>query len=265
LVEQIFTSPTTQYPTSVSSTRSWNGEGIPVSTQTETFRNPFKPISISTQTGVIPITPLEQHPDFFRTMTGVQAFEKAQAEEAVEKVESEKRQMASEVALMNDFISTFMFDRFKVPIDMAEELNTLLQMTKNLELDSKGKLRKDSPYNQDLYRDIDNWMDRAVQAGAANRRVSISDWSRFLGTILEFILGKNILGPRKGQVKKKTKEKLKVLKKNLLDENALQVNTNIPRVRGPKAPTRTDFPPIQKSNVSTTNIIEDKRRRRGRG
>jgi len=42
----------------------------------------------------------------------------------------------------------------------------------------------------------------------------------------------------------------------------LSINTNVPRVRGPRAPTRTTFPAVNKANVSTANILSGSRRRR---
>lgn len=42
----------------------------------------------------------------------------------------------------------------------------------------------------------------------------------------------------------------------------LSINTNVPRVKGPRAPTRTTFPAVNRSNVSTANILSGSRRRR---
>ncbi len=49
---------------------------------------------------------------------------------------------------------------------------------------------------------------------------------------------------------------------NLKSKASLQVDTNIPRVSGPRAPTRETFPELNRSNVSTANIVAGSRRRR---
>ena len=172
-----------------------------------------------------------------------------------------------------------MYSRFKVPPEMAQELATLMEMAKKVEVDSEGNIRKDSQYNSDIYRDLGNWMDRAVQAGVQMRNLNISDWT-------EFLKNRNLGFRSKGRVSKKTKDKIKVLKKGLQDfeqpdkgkkrkaqdelenkkakipKRSLEINTNVKRVQGPKAPTRTDFPELNKSDVSTANIIGGSRRGR---
>lgn len=85
--------------------------------------------------------------------------------------------------LKQDFINNFLYTKFKVPIEMDEELQTILNSLTRVEgtfKDGKFSLRKDSEYNQDMYNQLNDWLNRAVQAGVQIREFNHADVTNLL-------------------------------------------------------------------------------------
>jgi hypothetical protein len=233
---------------------------------------------------------ITQHPDFFETVEGLLDSIENDTKEKVARAEFQAN-------LQKDFINTFLYSKFKVPPEMDEQLFLIIESAKNCEftVDENGKvvLRKDSEYNQDIFKQLDAWMDVASAAGAQRREMTIDDATKLIEKEVSFIvkrynlkrkilatdgkLEKRIkLTPQVPQVpegvismlKKERRDRAK-RKKGIkptesqdmeIEKPSLKINTNVAKVKGPRAPTKPKFPPIDKSNIAATNIVNQKRR-----
>ena len=252
------------------------------------------------QTGPYPIT---QHPEFFDIIQGVIAFEQQEYQRqlnAAERTIAEERFLKE----MNEqFIKTFLHGHFKVPVDMAEELAFLMGMLRRVEghyENGRFVLDPQSQYNRDLFNNFDEWLRNAAAAGQRVKLFSIGDVTSM---IEDYINRKDIPKRGRGVTKKKKAPKSNLnprIRRDNLDprlsrdmngissetmagvtrrypENlptqqprrnrnpqGLTINTNVPRRRGPRAPTTATQPEPDTSQITAANIVPGRRQRKNR-
>jgi hypothetical protein len=167
--------PTRAYGTTV---QAFNAVVTPVKTKTET---PVKTETFETQTETFDI---KQDPEFLKVVTGIAAYERALAEEEISKIKKQKALAEFQAGLTTDFLNTFLYGKFKVPIEMSEELSLIMKAAQRVEgsLDKKGNfiLRTDSQYNNDIQQQLNDWLDTAAAAGIQKREYTMDDVTEML-------------------------------------------------------------------------------------
>ncbi len=151
-------------------------------------RQPFNavvtPVKMESKVEAVQTEPIDikKEAEFLKTVTGIAAYEKAMAEEKISKMEKEKAMSDFQANFVQDFLNTFLYSKFKVPVSMAEELNLIIQAAKKVEgsVDKDGKfvLRQDSQYNKDIEEQLNDWLDTAVASGIQTRQYTIDDISK---------------------------------------------------------------------------------------
>jgi hypothetical protein len=247
--------------------------------------------TVGVQTGPYPIT---QHPEFFDTIQGVIAFEQQEYQKQLNAAERAIAEERYQKELYQEFIQNFLFGHFKVPIEMAEELDFLMGMLRRVEghfENGRFIVNRQSQYNRDLFNNFDEWL---RDAAAAGQRVKLFSMGDITSMIEDYINRKDI--PKRGRgVTKKKKVKKSYLdprmsrdmntissetmagvtrrypeniptpqpRRNRNSEN-LTINTNVPRRRGPRAPTTATQPEPDTSQITAANIVPGRRQRKTR-
>jgi hypothetical protein len=161
------------------------------STSTSPITNRLNATDIATSP-IAEVDTLFNHPDFYKTMVGIDAYQKEQLQKALEAQTASQKASLEAMAMERDeanvtrdftknFYDTFLYGKFAVPIEMQEELSLLWQNgVQRAEFsinDGKKVLRDDSEFNRSLYEALDSWLTRAAQAGLQRRTMGIEDFT----------------------------------------------------------------------------------------
>lgn len=161
------------------------------STSTSPITNRLNATDIATSP-IAEVDTLFNHPDFYKTMVGMDAYQKEQLQKALEAQTASQKASLEAMAMERDeanvtrdftknFYDTFLYGKFAVPIEMQEELSLLWQNgVQRAEFsinDGKKVLRDDSEFNRSLYEALDSWLTRAAQAGLQRRTMGIEDFT----------------------------------------------------------------------------------------
>ena len=164
---------------------------------------------------------------------------------------------------------------------MGDDLNRLMDGLKRVEgnyVDRKFVLDPNSKYNQDLVNGFIQWMRQATAAGNQARSMTIDDVTKMFE---DFINRKNVPKRGRGGVTKKKKKEVSfkpgIISETLAAQNMptpppnrdrnylnLTINTNVPRIIGPKAPTTATQPQPDTTQITAANIVPGRRRRKPR-
>jgi hypothetical protein len=150
----------------------------------QSFNAVVTPVKMESKIEAVQTEPIDikQEPEFLKTVTGIAAYERAMAQEEISKIEKQKAMSDFQANFVKDFLNTFLYTKFKVPPEMAEDLNLIIESAKRVEgsVDKDGKfvLRKDSEYNKDIEQQLNDWLDVAVASGIQTRQYTIDDISK---------------------------------------------------------------------------------------